>query len=68
VVGHAHTTTVLVTNGGRQRWFKVNVEEIYPEHVSVLSSDHDMLVTLARRAGVPRPVFGFGLPLTAPTP
>jgi hypothetical protein len=66
VAGHTRTTAVLVTTGGRQRWFRVNVEEIYPEHVSVLSSDHDVLVTLARRAGVSRPAFGFGLPLTAP--
>jgi hypothetical protein len=68
VGGYACTTTVLATTGGRQRWFKVNVEEIYPEQLSVLSSDHDVLVTLARRAGLSRPVFGFGLPLTAPTP
>jgi hypothetical protein len=68
VTGHARTTAILTMTGGRQRWFKVNVEEIYPEHVSVLSSDHDVLVTLARRAGVSRPAFGFGLPLTAPTP
>jgi hypothetical protein len=67
VVGHEHTTTVLATNGGRQRWFKVNVEEIQPEQVSVMSTDHDMLVTLARRAGVSRPVFGFGPSPTALT-
>lgn len=34
-VGHAHTTTVLATSG-RQRWFKVNLEEIYPERVLYL--------------------------------
>ena len=68
VVGHEHTTTVLATNGGRQRWFKVHVEEIYPEQVSVMSTDHDVLVSLARRAGASLPAFGFGpLPLT-PSP
>ncbi|MFC0435578.1 hypothetical protein [Kutzneria buriramensis] len=61
-VGHTHTTMVFATIGGRQRWFKVNVEEIYPEPVSVLSPGHDMLVTLARRAGVSCPASGFGLP------
>ena len=67
VASHAHSTAVLTTTGGRQRWFKVNVEEIYPEHVSVLSSDHDVLVTLARRAGMSRPMFGFGAAQAAPT-
>jgi hypothetical protein len=60
LVGLEHTTTVLATHGGRQRWFKVTVEEFFPEQVSVLSLDHDVLVTLARRAGVPRPAFGLG--------
>lgn len=68
VIGRAHTTTVLATNGERQRWFKVNVEEIYPEQVSVMSTDHDVLVSLARRAGVSRPAFGFGPPLVTPMP
>ncbi|EWM15253.1 hypothetical protein [Kutzneria sp. 744] len=55
-----HATTVLVTHGGRQRWFKVSVEEFFLEQVSVLSLDHDVMVSLARRAGVSRPAFGLG--------
>jgi hypothetical protein len=59
---------MLATDGRRQRWFKVNVEEIYPEHVSAMSSDHDVIVSLARRVGVSRPAFGFGPPLVTPMP
>jgi hypothetical protein len=57
VDGHTHATAVLATIAGRQRWFKVNVEEIYPEHVSVLLSDHDGLVALARYVGMSQPIF-----------
>ncbi|MFI9380265.1 hypothetical protein [Kutzneria sp. NPDC052558] len=60
LVGLEHTTTALVTRDGRQRWFKISVEEFFPQHVSVLSSDHDVVVSLARRAGVSRPAFGLG--------
>lgn len=59
LVGMEHTT-VLITHDGRQRWFKVSVEEFFPEQVSVLSLDHDVVVSLARRAGVSRPAFGLG--------
>jgi hypothetical protein len=55
-----HTTTVLVTYDGSQRWCWVSVEEFFPEQVSVLSLDHDVMVSLARRAGVSRPSFGLG--------
>jgi hypothetical protein len=60
LVDGEHTTTVLVTHDGRQRWFKVSVEEFSPEQVSVLSLDHDVVVSLARRAGVSLPTFGLG--------
>jgi hypothetical protein len=60
LVGMESSTTVLITHDGRQRWFKVSVEQFFPEQVSVLSLDHDVVVSLARRAGVARPAFGLG--------
>lgn len=60
LVDMEHSTTVLIAHEGRQRWFKVSVEELFPEQASVLSLDHDVLVSLARRAGISRPAFGLG--------
>jgi hypothetical protein len=65
VAGHGRTTIVLATNGDPQRWFRINVDEIYPEHASVMSPNHDVLVSLARRAEISRPTFGLGSPLGA---
>jgi hypothetical protein len=55
--GQEHATTVLTTRGDRPRWFRISVQEIAPDQMSVLSADHDAVVTLARRAGVDRPWF-----------
>lgn len=48
---------MLTTHGDRPRWFRVSVQEVAPDQMSVLSADHDAVVTLARRAGVDRPGF-----------
>lgn len=60
LVGAAHTTTVLSTRGGQPRWFKVVVEEFYPDTDDPLWLDYDVLGTLARRAGLPVPPFRLG--------
>jgi hypothetical protein len=52
LVGLEHTTTVLVAQYGQQHWFRVEVHEVTPDTDDPLTVDHDVLSTLARRAGV----------------
>jgi hypothetical protein len=58
--GREHLTTVLVVSAGQQQWFRVVVEAFDPGTASPLSADHDVLVTLSRRAGVSPPPFRLG--------
>jgi len=58
--GQEHATTVLTTRGDRPRWFRVSVQEVAPDQMSLLSADHEAVVALARRAGVDRPGFRLG--------
>jgi hypothetical protein len=60
LVDGEHATTVLSTEGGQSRWFRVIVEEVHPDTDDPLWLDYDVLGTLARRAGIPAPTFRLG--------
>ncbi|MFC0434924.1 hypothetical protein [Kutzneria buriramensis] len=60
LVGGEHTTTVLSTQAGEARWFRIVIEEFHPDTDDPLWLDYSLLRTLARRAGIPEPVFRLG--------
>jgi hypothetical protein len=63
-VGEASETIVLVQHSHEGRWYRVSVEEVFPngdpirEPLSSFLHDTELAGTLARRAGIPSPYSG----------
>lgn len=55
--GVEHNTTVLTVGHDGPRWFQLDVREFDPSEGTIVNIDHDVLRSLAQRAGITPPPF-----------